>query len=1162
MNDSASTPPSQRQQEMFFSALRIDGLAERKDYLDAACDGDPALRHWVEAEIQKQIGGAPSSGKSLPADAPGAAGHSTISPEMQALFDALKPEEPGDYIGPYRLIEQIGEGGFGIVWRAEQETPVRREVALKVLKIGMDSRQIIARVEQERQALAMMDHPNIARVFDAGATPFGRPFFVMELVRGIPITEYCDQTRLSTRQRLALFVQVCHAVQHAHQKGIIHRDLKPNNVLVSLHDGAPAPKVIDFGLAKAVQKQLTDKTLFTQAEQIIGTPLYMSPEQAEMNWADIDTRTDIYSLGVLLYELLTGRTPVDRMLAENLDYDEIRRVIREEEPPRPSAAFRAMERDALKIIARQHGAEPQKLIQSVQGDLDWITMKALEKERERRYATANDFAADAQRFLASEPIAARPPSALYRSRKFVRRHKVGVSAAFAIALALIIGLAVATWQFVEKNKAYRAAREAQAAEANLRHRAEIEALGARRKAYAADMNLMQETLAANNFGRARTLLNAQRARPGQQDLRGWEWRYLWQQCQSDALFTLCKQSREIFSLAVSHDGKWVAIGEAAGGLSVWDLQARREVARWPNGDGEMLAAFSPTAPLLAFASMEIPASAELERPTATNRTRSIQLWDAATQRPAGELPLSKEFCRGLVFSENGQRLLAATSHELTIWNIAEKRKLVTHAISDMARSRAAVQATRDLSLAAYGVSGGKLRVVDLSTGKECWTAQAANETVMALAFSPNGKVLASGAGYVESAIRLWDVGAGAEIERLEGHRAWVCSLLFWPDGQTLASASGDQTIRLWRVSDLPSAAKEPGRETSPPDAASSRLAATLRGHQLEVWSLALPTDGKTIISGSKDGSVFVWDTNKLRTDQSHHGFTTLPEPVQAWCFARDGKAVLTLDQQGRVIRRQSDDFQQTQVMLEIGADMFDAFFSEDGQFLAATTLGGVIRVWDLEKRTLLSESASPNATAFPMVFLPRSSRLLIADLGDNYFYDWDAATRQEVRSWSAALNLTQQFSVAFSPDRQWLLMVGEQGTSTLLNLANGQETALTLNMKEVSQIGPLGIGGIWETATQRQLGTFDSFLQGMHSVAFSPDGKRMAIGGNGSEAIKLWDMESFEELVTLQAQGSIFQSSAFSPDGSVLGSSNQQGILHLWRAPSLAEINQREAHER
>jgi serine/threonine protein kinase/tetratricopeptide (TPR) repeat protein len=346
-------------------------------------------------------------------------------------------ERPGAVVGSYKLLEQIGEGGFGVVFVAEQQEPVRRKVALKLIKPGMDTRQVIARFKAERQALAIMDHPNIAKVFDAGATDSGRPYFVMELVRGIPITAYCDQNRLTPRERLDLFVTVCHAVQHAHQKGIIHRDIKPSNVLVTSHDGRAVPKVIDFGVAKAVNQQLTERAIHTQFAQMIGTPLYMSPEQAEMSGLDIDTRSDIYSLGVLLYELLTGTTPFDKNRFAKAAYDEIRRVIREEEPDKPSSRL-SHSSESLPSVAAQRNIEPAKLSKLVRGDLDWITMKALEKDRSRRYETANGFAMDVQRYLVDEPVLACPPSAAYRLRKFVRRNRVGLAVAGLVASFLII----------------------------------------------------------------------------------------------------------------------------------------------------------------------------------------------------------------------------------------------------------------------------------------------------------------------------------------------------------------------------------------------------------------------------------------------------------------------------------------------------------------------------------------------------------------------------------------------------------------------------------------------------------------------------------------------------------------------------------------------------
>src|SRR5208282_359226 len=553
-----SEPPNP-EVAVFAAALELPA-DKRGAYLDQACAGDAALRGQVEALLRVHDEASNFFDKLAPVAQPAAGGEMAGSTGTIRI-PAIPSEKAGDRIGRYKLLQQIGVGGCGVVYMAEQEEPVRRRVALKVIKLGMDTKSVIARFEAERQALAMMDHPNIAMVLDAGATTTGRPYFVMELVRGTRITDYCDQNKLSTRARLDLFIKVCQAIQHAHQKGIIHRDIKPSNILVTLHDGVPVPKIIDFGIAKATEGRLTDLTVYTDLHHFIGTPAYMSPEQAEMSGLDIDTRTDIYSLGVLLYELLTGGTPFDAKALLKSGLDEMRKTIRETEPLRPSTRLSTMLQADLTDVAQRHSVEPPRLVSLIRGDLDWIVIKALEKDRARRYETANGLAMDIQRHLRNEPIVARPQSSAYRFQKLVIRNKLAFTAAGGVAAALVLGVAGILWQWRQ------AERNHQEAEANL---------------YAADMNRAAQVLDDLGPLAARGLLERH---VGQTQLHGFEWRYLWQRCLGDFVYSFPSHGNPIWKLAFSPDGKTLAALEDGGALRLLNVSTRSETVCLTNVTG-------------------------------------------------------------------------------------------------------------------------------------------------------------------------------------------------------------------------------------------------------------------------------------------------------------------------------------------------------------------------------------------------------------------------------------------------------------------------------------------------------------------------------------------------------------------------------------------------
>jgi len=1037
-------------------------------------------------------------------------------------LDAVKPMyEIGSTIGCYKLLSVLGEGGFGMVYLAEQQRPIKRLVALKVIKPGMDTKQVIARFETERQALAMLDHPNIARVFDAGATEAGRPYFAMEYVKGIPITEYCDRYKLGTQERLRLFIPLCQAIQHAHHKGIIHRDIKPSNALVMLHDEKPIPKIIDFGVAKALNQRLTERTLFTEQGQFIGTPEYMSPEQAELTGLDVDTRTDIYSLGVLLYELLTGCTPFDAQDLRSKGYAEMQRIICEQDPVRPSTKLTTLG-GKLEDIAKHRSATAEQLRKSVRGDLDWIVMKTLEKDRTRRYETANGLAMDIERHLNNEAVLARPPSKVYRFGKLVRRNKAVFAGVAAVTAALLIGLTVSAVSLVREQDARRLAVAAQEKEAVLRQQVQAEA-------YASDMSLAQQALAMDDLGRARRLLEGHRPGPGEVDLRGWEWRYLWQECRSDALGELCRYPPSAYSVAYSPNGRVLAVaGFIQEFVEIWDVPGRRRIATLQPNEGRLVA-FSPQGDLLAT-------------DAAGNQ---IRLWRTGTTNLVGQLTLPARV-QVLKFSPDGTRL-ASLSHpgELTVWEVdqwAVVRRI--RGVRLVGAHIGALDFSPDSKALVIGDADHHLQVVDLASGNTNFNIpEAHSEGITAVAWSANGSIIASGSGYSGGPIRLWDAASGKPLGALEGHTSWICELIFSTDGQRLYSASADQTIRIW-------------------DVGQRRRLATLRGSSDEVYGLALSPDGTTLASACKDGAVAFWSA--LPRPEEDLPRLIASDRFGCPAFAPDSR-VLAAPRAGTVSLFDLATFEEIEQLPALGTNgVWRVAYSPDGTLLVSGSANGKIRVWSCAERRLLRELDGHKESILLLRFRADGTRLLSVDAKGKAIW-WDALTWQASRTFVAEPPL----GGAVSPDGRLLAAGTMTGAVRWLNAETGEPLATTSaghrhpvvgiafskDGSRVASVAQDGTVAIWDPSSFKQIAAFKGHMQGAHGVAFSPDGRRLATGGSSRDAVKLWDLSTHRELMTLPGQGSLFLFVVFSPDARWLAAcSRDEGKLHLWRAPSWAEI--------
>jgi WD40 repeat protein/serine/threonine protein kinase len=1088
---------SNQAKSIFLAAIEDHVPEQWPAFLEQACAGDVFLRAEVEKLLraQSEMGSfyeAPRSALLAPGDEP-------------------MSEGPGTVIGPYKLLEQIGEGGFGVVYMAEQQQPLRRRVALKIIKPGMDSKQVVARFEGERQALAMMDHTNIARVLDAGATDAGRPYFVMELVRGIPITQFCDDNRLTPRERLELFVAVCQAVQHAHQKGVIHRDIKPSNVLVTLYDGTPVVKVIDFGIAKALgQQRLTDKTLFTGLAQMIASPLYMSPEQAEMSGLDADTRTDIYSLGVLLYELLTGTTPFDKERLKEASYEEIRRIIREEEPAKPSTRISTLGQAATSVSVNRK-SEPKRLSQLFRGELDWIVMKALEKDRNRRYETASSFAADVQRYLHDEPVQACPPSTVYRFRKFARRNKAALMAASAVAVAVLLavaGLAAGTVLVSRANQDLR------------------------QTLYYQNIALADREWSANNLGRMQQLL--EECPP---ELRGWEWHYL-KRLRYKSLPPL-RHDSWLFCLAFSPTGQCLASGSRDGVITLWDAHTGQRLRIFRVRAGE------PMVRSLAF-------SPDGQRLAAGYSDKRIRIWDVRGDKEPLDWEAHRSPVHCLVFSPDGQRLASScfsfgwegepAGGEAKVWDAATGKEMLTF--------RGQPQGVLSLAFSPDGrrlASGGEektVKVWDATTGQEMWTSREHTAPVLSVAFSPDGRSLASaGADYselVHAEVQISDAQTGEPRLTLGGHIGYILSIAFSHDGQRLASAGMDRTVKLWDVAT--------GRETL-----------TLRGHQLVIRAVAFSPDGRQLASASNDRTVRVWDATPLEEKPAEEPLTlpvNLGGGVRDVAFHPDGQWLASVADDVKLWGRHTG---KALFTLPDSKACWCIAFSPDGQRLAGGKRGEV-KVWDVPTGQQLHSLAGFSNVTSRMAFSPDSRHLVSAHL-DRTVRVWDMATghREDRIPRAHAIAI---FGLALSPDGKSVVTASGDETVKVWDAATGRRistlepphagypwcVAFRSDGKLLASASMDGTIKFWDTQSWKPRGEdLRDPTGGVKSLAFSPDGRLLAWGSTDA-TVKVWDAVT-KEIQSLRGHTSWVESVAFSPDGKWIASASLDGTAKLWHVP-------------
>jgi WD40 repeat protein/serine/threonine protein kinase len=1166
----------QNAQEIFGQAVDMADGTARRAYLDQACGGDAALREEVESLLAANS----AAGEFLHQPAPIAAGAA-----QKTMFIPPLSEKTGTRIGRYKLLEQIGEGGFGVVWMAEQEEPVRRRVALKLIKLGMDTREVVARFEAERQALAMMDHPHIASVFDGGATETGRPYFVMELVKGVPLTDYCDANQLSTAQRLELFMQVCHAVQHAHQKGVIHRDLKPSNILVTVQDDQPVPKVIDFGVAKATQARLTEKTVFTQFRQWIGTPAYMSPEQAGLGSLDVDTRSDIYSLGVLLYELLTGRTPFDTSKLMERGYDAVMQTIREEDPPKPSTRLSTLNREELTAVAAKRSAEPGKLSRLVHGDLDWIVMKALEKGRQRRYETANSFAEDLARHLMNVPVTARPPTLGYRIRKTVRRHRLVTAFTAAIVLSLAMGIVVSTrqtlrsWRFAREAEHQRQIAASEAVNAlkagmaakQAQQRAESSEAEVRHSLYVAHIRAIED--ASKNQPRMRELLDGARTYTN----RDFEWGF-WQQRTERA--EMHGNADIIESVRFTPKGDRVIGFGMVHSAYVWDWPSGKQVVHLREITG------SDVLPL------PVALSPDGNRIATGSANHTARVCDALSGTTLLVLAGHGGFVTSLTFSPDGKWI--ATGDEANtarIWDASTGIQRFTlgsptNRLKETLHRGSSTELSppvgpQGLRIIGLGTTARSVRVVGIG---DLFAPSNPSKYYVMVAFSADSRLLATFSS--DGSASLWNADSGDLLSTLEtGMAGNPTELVFLQNGRQLLTARSSGPPSLWELPSgtlafhlgslrdpLTRVAVSPdgrfvvtsaGQESTLWDASKGTVLRTFREPLERIAALGISPDGQRVVTAGR--TVRLWDAasgSELACFSGNVG------PVRAMAFSADGKWLLTGD--SHVVRIWRCPDKPFRLSWNIKAPFTAAAMSPTEDRIAIAQ-GTTIGVWDTASGQFLHSLSGHSQPVTAVTFSP-DGHLIASGAQDGSVKFWETSSRGQA---GPSISHQEVRAVAFSRDgskllttsgtaRAWDVQTRRRSMEIQRRVENipAQIDVPTIILDETAKtpadhgktmtisggrsVGYVNPPPIWAFLTTNDI---IALPKAGNSAVYSPDGRRILIAGEArSTTAVLREADTGREFLRLEGHTKEVLSAAFSSDGRRILTGSLDGTARIWDA--------------